>query len=161
MLATMLSNVSELQVRYNEVDQMGIVHHSVYYVWLEVARFEFARRVLGCSIDDLVTNRLELPVVETYCRYMRSARYGDRIQIHTFVETGETSMLNLFYRVVRASDGDLLAEARTRHVFTRPGGGLLLSVPAFLAARIETARKAHAEYFLEKPRHIDTRRGAM
>ena len=32
---------TEIKVRYAETDQMGIVHHSRYFPWFEVARTEF------------------------------------------------------------------------------------------------------------------------
>ena len=34
---------TKITVRYAETDQMGIVHHSVYAVWYEVARIDFCK----------------------------------------------------------------------------------------------------------------------
>ena len=34
---------TKLKVRYVETDQMGVVHHSNYYVWFEVARTDFLK----------------------------------------------------------------------------------------------------------------------
>jgi hypothetical protein len=34
----------KIRVRYKETDQMGVVHHSNYYPWFEVARTEFMRK---------------------------------------------------------------------------------------------------------------------
>ena len=36
-------STSKINVRYAETDQMGIVHHSVYAVWYEVARTDFCK----------------------------------------------------------------------------------------------------------------------
>lgn len=38
-------NITEvkIRVRYKETDQMGVVHHTNYYTWFEVARTEFMR----------------------------------------------------------------------------------------------------------------------
>ena len=33
----------KIRVRYKETDKMGVVHHSNYYIWFEVARTEFMR----------------------------------------------------------------------------------------------------------------------
>ena len=40
---------SKIIVRYQETDQMGIAHHSVYPVWFEVARTDFIKK-LGATI---------------------------------------------------------------------------------------------------------------
>lgn len=40
---------SKIIVRYQETDQMGIAHHSVYPVWFEVARTDFIKK-LGLPI---------------------------------------------------------------------------------------------------------------
>lgn len=35
---------TKLIVRYQETDQMGIVHHSVYPVWFECGRTDFIKK---------------------------------------------------------------------------------------------------------------------
>lgn len=35
---------THLTVRYAETDMMGIVHHSRYYPWFEVARTDFIKK---------------------------------------------------------------------------------------------------------------------
>ena len=35
---------SKVVARYAETDQMGIVHHSVYPIWFELARTDLANR---------------------------------------------------------------------------------------------------------------------
>ena len=34
---------SQIRVRYAETDAMGIVHHSRYYPWFELARDEYVK----------------------------------------------------------------------------------------------------------------------
>lgn len=36
---------THLTVRYAETDMMGIVHHSRYYPWFEVARTDFIKKI--------------------------------------------------------------------------------------------------------------------
>ena len=36
---------TKLIVRYQETDQMGIVHHSVYPIWFECGRTDFIKKV--------------------------------------------------------------------------------------------------------------------
>ena len=49
--ALMISQ-SKIVVRYQETDQMGIAHHSVYPVWFEVARTDFIKK-LGVSYSEI------------------------------------------------------------------------------------------------------------
>ena len=39
-----MESVTRIKVRYAETDQMGVVHHSVYAVYLEAARVDFLER---------------------------------------------------------------------------------------------------------------------
>ena len=43
---------SEIMVRYQETDQMGIVHHSNYIRWMEEARIDFLSQI-GWDFDKL------------------------------------------------------------------------------------------------------------
>jgi len=36
----MITANTKIRVRYEETDAMGIVHHSKYIIWLEMARIE-------------------------------------------------------------------------------------------------------------------------
>jgi acyl-CoA thioester hydrolase len=39
----MLTHEARLRVRYAETDQMGVVYHANYLVWMEVGRVEYCR----------------------------------------------------------------------------------------------------------------------
>lgn len=40
-----MQSESKVIVRYAETDRMGIVHHSVYPIWYELARTDFAKEM--------------------------------------------------------------------------------------------------------------------
>ena len=79
-------DVSETVVRvnYSETDQMGVVYHARYLVWLDIARTEHLR-LAGMSYRDLEEAGLRLAVSEISVRYRRPARYDDRIRIRCWV----------------------------------------------------------------------------
>ena len=62
-MATERSPISETLVRvnYSETDQMGVVYHARYLVWLDVARTEHLRRS-GMSYRELEASGLRLAV---------------------------------------------------------------------------------------------------
>jgi len=71
----------EVRVRYCECDPMGVAHHSVYPVWLEMARTELLRSQ-GAVYRDLEARDVLFVVIELNIRYRRPARYDDVLTIH-------------------------------------------------------------------------------
>ena len=61
------------RVNYSEIDQMGVVYHARYAVWLDVARTEYLRQA-GMSYRELEATGLFLVVGELTMRYHRPAR---------------------------------------------------------------------------------------
>ena len=104
-----------LRVRYAETDQMAVVYHSNYIIWMEVGRVELLRQ-LGFSYREMEQDGLNLPVVEVKCRYKHPARYDDEIMIRTRLSQMRTSLLRFQYELVRKADGRLLAEGESVHV---------------------------------------------
>jgi acyl-CoA thioester hydrolase len=112
---------TSFSVRYAETDQMGIVYHANYYVWFEVGRTEFFK-----SIDlpywEIEKQGLYLPVLESFCKYRHSARFGDTVIVKTRVKDVRPTRLKLTYEVFRKQDGVLLAEGYTEHTFINKDG---------------------------------------
>ncbi len=112
---------SEVRVRYQETDRMGVVYHSNFLVWFEVGRVEFLR-ALGNSYREMEEGGLHFPVLEVSCKYRRPARFDDRIQVRTRAERIRWARLRFHYEVLRAEDGMLLAEGWTTHAATDADG---------------------------------------
>ena len=68
----MIKTELELDVRYYETDQMGIVHHSNYIRYFECGRSDMMEK-LGLPISEVERAGVVLPVVAVECRYKRSA----------------------------------------------------------------------------------------
>ena len=111
---TPASSVSTLRVRYAETDQMGIVHHTHYFVWFEVARTDLLRQ-FGWTYREMEEGGVRLPVIEANCTYLRPARYDDEIQVRVSVRLLSAVRLEFTYEVVLTSDGTTAAVGATRH----------------------------------------------
>ena len=109
-----LAHVSEITVRvnYSETDQMGVVYHARYLVWLDVARCEHLR-VTGLTYRELEERGLRLAVSDVSVRYRRPARYDDLIRVRCWVRDLASRRVTFGYAVERAGDGELLATATT------------------------------------------------
>jgi acyl-CoA thioester hydrolase len=113
-MATEPSPISETLVRvnYSETDQMGVVYHARYLVWLDVARTEHLRRS-GMSYRELEATGLRLAVSEVAVRYRQPARYDDPIRIRCWVREAASRRVDFGYAVEHAEDGRVLATAST------------------------------------------------
>ena len=78
----MLTSETKIRVRYAETDQMGVVYHSNYFPYFEVARVESFRQ-LGVSYAEIEKMGVIMPVVDVHARYLRPALYDDLLTIKT------------------------------------------------------------------------------
>jgi len=106
--------VSEIGVRvnYSETDQMGVVYHARYLVWLDIARTEHLRQS-GMSYRELEAAGLRLAVAEVAVRYRQSARFDDPIRVRCWVRDLASRRVEFGYAVEHADDGRVLATALT------------------------------------------------
>src|SRR5437870_1541789 len=107
---------TRLRVRYAETDQMGIVYHANYLIWMEVGRVEYCRAA-GLRYRDLEATGINLAVVEAECRYLKPARYDEEIAVITRVVEASPRVVEFRYDI-RGVEADVtLTEGRTRHFF--------------------------------------------
>ncbi|QDV24026.1 acyl-CoA thioesterase [Aureliella helgolandensis] len=106
----MLSEHStELRVRYDECDPMGLVHHSNYLRYMEIARTELFR-ASGGNYRDLEASGLFVVVVRIECNYRQPAKYDDLLTIHVQIDRVTEAKIEQSYRVER--DGLSLLTAK-------------------------------------------------
>jgi len=132
--------ISSIQhrVNYSETDQMGVVYHANYLVWLDMARTEHLRDA-GMSYRDLEAQGVYLAVTEARLRFRRAARYDDLVRVRCWVRELGSRGVTFGYSVERVESDDLLATGVTtlmaldrRRTLTRLPehvSGLLQAVP--------------------------------
>jgi len=109
---------TRLRVRYAETDQMGVVYHANHFIWFEVGRVELLRQ-LGFSYRDMEqSDGCFIAVVDARCRYKAPVRYDDEVIVRTQLKNVRESVIHFGYELVRADDGELLAEGETTHIVT-------------------------------------------
>ncbi len=110
--STSYEHVSEVRVRYAETDQMGVVYHANYLVWCEIGRTDFIR-ALGRSYADLERDGVTLAVSDASLRFLGSARYDDRVLVHTALDELRSRGMRFAYRIEHAETGRTLVTATT------------------------------------------------
>jgi acyl-CoA thioester hydrolase len=119
---TPVSSVTRIRARYSETDQMGVVYHANYLVWMEVARVDYCRTA-GFRYRDLESEHgILLAVTEVDCRYLSPARYDDEVEIVTSLTRVNYRALTFEYEMrLAAAEGDggmrKIATGHTSHIF--------------------------------------------
>jgi acyl-CoA thioester hydrolase len=116
----------DVEVRYAETDQMGVVHHSNYVVWFELARTRLCA-LSGYSYAEIERLGWLLMVTVVEVRYRRSARYGETPRVVCWLERLASRGLRFRYEVRR--DGELLAGGATEHVWLERASGRPCLIP--------------------------------
>ncbi|MBY6996228.1 acyl-CoA thioesterase [Clostridium botulinum] len=112
----MYINRTETTVRYVETDQMGVVHHSNYYPWFEMGRTEFTKAA-GMKYTDIENIGVMMPLTESYCKYIKPAKYEDEIIIETSIEKLTLVKIIFSYKVIKKENNELLAKGNTTQAF--------------------------------------------
>ncbi len=106
--------VTEIEVRYAETDQMGVVHHANYVVWFELARTHLCAGT-GIPYSEIERLGYFLMVVGIGIDYRQPARYGDTVQVGCWIDRMLSRGGRFAYEVHR--DDELLARGHTDHIW--------------------------------------------
>lgn len=128
-----LINRTEVLVRFNEADPLGIVWHGHYVTYMEVGREAFGNEH-GLSYLQIFKQGFVAPVVNVNCDFKRQLRYGDSVIVETKYIPTDAAKMKFTYRLLNAATGDLAATGTTIQVFLDKEENLLqLNNPVFFA----------------------------
>jgi len=125
-----LSSSTTLRVRYAETDAMGIVHHAVYPVWMELGRSDLLR-LAGQGYSEWEAQGVFIAVAELRVKYRAPAHYDEQVTIRTWVKEAGRRKVVFGYTVTR--DGVRLAEGETVHLVMGADGHSRILPDAMLA----------------------------
>ncbi|MDG2424691.1 MAG: thioesterase family protein [Phycisphaerales bacterium] len=109
----------DIRVRYVDCDPMGVVHHSVYPVWLEMGRTELLRET-GTTYREMEEAGALLAVIELCVKYRQPAKYDDLLQLTTEWHDSGRVKIRHVYTLKRGDD--VLATAETTLACIGPDG---------------------------------------
>lgn len=112
-------SISRIRVRYAETDAMGIVHHAVYPIWMELGRSDFLRE-LGTPYPEWEAAGVMMSVSELHLKYRAPARYDEEVHVHTRLKSIHRRQVVFEYVITR--DGKRLVEGQSVHLATGPDG---------------------------------------
>ena len=115
-----------VRVEFGDCDPAGIVWFPNFFRWIDAAsRHFFAER--GVPRWEETTETLGVigtPLVDTHTRFVKSASYGDTLQIAVAIPEWRDKSFVQTYRVTRGED--LILECEEVRIFAarREGGGI-------------------------------------
>lgn len=107
----MISFETKIRVEYHHTDQMGIVHHSNYVKFFEVARTEWLR-AMGITYAEMERRGVMMPIVDVAVKYRNPALYDELISVTAFVDEAPKARMVFRYEV-RGEDGREIATGST------------------------------------------------
>ncbi|TYB79649.1 acyl-CoA thioesterase [Bizionia myxarmorum] len=129
-----------IRVRYAETDQMGVVHHGNYALYLEIGRTEWLRK-MGISYDEMEKSGVMLPVISMSLNYKKSAHYDEVIQVKTQLKKRPSVKIEFDYEI-RNSAGEILILANTVLAFINMSTKRPMKCPDYILKKIESFNQA-------------------
>jgi acyl-CoA thioester hydrolase len=110
----MLVSKKEIEVRYAETDQMGVVYHANYLVWMEVGRTDLIRK-LGFNYAEMERDGILSPVTDVQVSYKKPLRYGETAVVHTWIEHYDGLRVIYGYEIL-TPEGEVAVTGTSSHV---------------------------------------------
>lgn len=131
----MKSDEIQIRVRYGETDQMGVVYHGNYPLYLEMGRIEWLRK-LGVSYKSMEKKGIMLPVVSLSINYKKSACYDDVINVKTQLKKMPAARIEFEYEITN-ENGEILTTAETTLVFIDMKSNRPVRAPKYILEALE------------------------
>ncbi|MCD8904981.1 acyl-CoA thioesterase [Staphylococcus chromogenes] len=116
----MLYALTEIESRYQETDQMGVIYHGNYATWFEVARTDYIRK-LGLDYSEMENAGVVSPVTELNINYKKSVTYPEKVIVKTWVSKFSRLRSRYQYEIYNAK-GEIVTTGYTDNVLITKDG---------------------------------------
>ncbi|MBP5397404.1 MAG: acyl-CoA thioesterase [Bacteroidales bacterium] len=130
MAEKVLSVEKQLDIRFSEVDMMGVVWHGAYATYLEDAREAFGARY-GLSYTKYIVEYTFAPVVDLRLSYKKPLRYGMKPVVRITYRPTDAAKIVFDYVIFNPADGEVFLTGTSVQVFMDKDYKLLWESPAF------------------------------
>lgn len=126
---------SSVRVRFNEVDQWGIVWYANYFAYVEVARSEVLAEV-GLLPDLLSSLGYTAPLINITSNFKSPARFHDELVVQISLVPQKTAKLVFVFRIVQAETGKVVMEGESTQVLLNNKGFMVYTLEGEIAEKI-------------------------
>jgi acyl-CoA thioester hydrolase len=128
----------QCDVAFHDVDLAQVAWHGHYLKYFENARWALMDRI-GYTLDDMLAAGEGWPIVDIAARYLRPARFGDRLTVRASLLEWETRLV-VHYAAAHAGSGERVARGRSVQVVVdMASGALRYALPEPFVARVRAA----------------------
>ena len=106
----------EFEIRFSEVDMMGVVWHGSYALYFEDARETFGAKY-DLSYMGYIDHGYYAPIVEQTIQYKKPIRYGMRPRIDIIYRPTLSAKIIFDYEIHDTADESLIATGHSVQVF--------------------------------------------
>ena len=107
----------QIEIRYADTDQMGIVYHANYLAYCEMARGQLVTD-LGLSYPALEAEGYVSPVLDFQISYKQALRYGQIAIVNVWIEQHGRLRTTYGYEITH-EDGTIAATAKSVHTLLK------------------------------------------
>jgi 4-hydroxybenzoyl-CoA thioesterase len=124
--------IYEVRVEFGDCDPAGIVWFPNFFRWIDAASRHF---FIECGVPSWQETRQSMgligtPLVDTQASFVKTASYGDVLQIHTQISEWRNKSFVQTYRVMRGDDEIMRCTEVRIFAADKPGGGIrAMAVP--------------------------------
>ena len=130
MITKELKVTKEINIRFSEVDSLGIVWHGHHVKYFEDGREEFGKQ-FGLAYMEVYRKGYFLPIVSIHCDYKRPIQYERDIVVEVKYIPSLAAKIIFEYTLWDKESGDKLATGKTEQVFLNTSRELQLTNPEF------------------------------
>ncbi|NMM47866.1 acyl-CoA thioesterase [Marinigracilibium pacificum] len=120
----------EINIRFSEVDSMGVVWHGNHVKYFEDGREAFGKK-FGLEYMSVYRKGYFMPIVSINCDYKQPITYEQTIIVRTKYIPHRASKIIFEYTLISKKTGDVLAIGQTTQVFIDQNRDLQLITPPF------------------------------
>lgn len=124
--------IYEVRVEFGDCDPAGIVWFPNFFRWIDAASRHF---FIVCGVPPWQETRQSMgligtPLVDTQASFVKTASYGDVLQIHTQISEWRNKSFVQTYRVMRGDEEIMRCTEVRIFAADKPDGGLrAMAVP--------------------------------
>jgi acyl-CoA thioester hydrolase len=125
----LLVHTTRLPIRWGDMDALGHVNNTVYFLYMEQARMEW---VTSLDVQGEAPREWTTVIVNASCTFLRPLVFPGTVEVRMLLaQPGRTSVAS-HYEI--AQDGELYAEGAAKLVFVDTARGRPVPLPAPVTA---------------------------
>jgi acyl-CoA thioester hydrolase len=122
--------LKEFEVRFSEVDSMGIVWHGSYVKYFEDGREEFGKKY-GIGYMHIFRNGFYAPLVDLNFQFKKPLPYETRAMVETKYINTPAAKIQFEYRIFLPTDNTIICTGSSTQVFLDKNYQLIWFIPPF------------------------------